>query len=437
MEKSMKPAATPFTPYQAFVVFILTITQFTVILDFMIMSPLGDILMKSFSLKPAQFGIAVSAYAFSAGVSGVLGVVALTGALCYPLAGRLADRYGARRIILFGNPLFAAALAALALNDGSLGRFYLLFTLVGISAAIPSTVLYTKVVSGWFRRRRGLFLGLSAGVGNGAGATVMPIVAAALIAAFGWRGAYVGLGLIVLLLGFPFLLLLLHDPPVAAAVDDATDAATGPGFSLGQARRTTTFWTILIAIALGAGSMTAVFAHVIPMLLDRGMPMSQATTVLSVLALVAVIWQVTIGHLLDRVRTPRIALPFYLCALVGVLLFQHAATLAELLAAAALMGIGLGTEYGVLPYYISRYFGLPSYGAIYGVIYGTVVLTMGITPFLMDRVFDASGSYDHAIYAIAVALALGGVLIGRLRPYEDLPGSRLAAAAPMQPSSTS
>src|SRR5882757_10256001 len=88
MEKSMKPAATPFTPYQAFVVFILTITQFTVILDFMIMSPLGDILMKSFSLKPAQFGIAVSAYAFSAGISGLL------------TAG-FADRYDRKKLLLF------------------------------------------------------------------------------------------------------------------------------------------------------------------------------------------------------------------------------------------------------------------------------------------------------------------------------------------------
>jgi len=181
-----------------------------------------------------------------------------------------------------------------------------------------------------------------------------------------------------------------------------------------------------------------VFAHVIPMLLDRGMPMPLATTVLSIFALVAVIWQISIGHLLDRVRTPRIALPFYLCALAGVLLFQHAATLPQLLLAAGLMGIGLGTEYGVLPYYISRYFGLPSYGAIYGVIYGTVVLTMGITPFLMDRVFDATASYDHAIYAIAAALAVGAALIARLRPYEDLHESRplTADAAPMRPCGT-
>ena len=88
MEKKIKPAATPFTPYQAFVVFILTITQFTVILDFMVMSPLGDILMKSFSLKPAQFGIAVSAYAFSAGASGLL------------TAG-FADRFDRKKLLLF------------------------------------------------------------------------------------------------------------------------------------------------------------------------------------------------------------------------------------------------------------------------------------------------------------------------------------------------
>ena len=57
----------PFTSYQKFVIFILAVTQFSVVLDFMIMSPMGDMLMKVLSLKTSQFGIAVSAYAFSAG----------------------------------------------------------------------------------------------------------------------------------------------------------------------------------------------------------------------------------------------------------------------------------------------------------------------------------------------------------------------------------
>jgi len=70
MEK--ESAKQPFSSYQKFVIFILAITQFSVVLDFMIMSPLGDMLMKVLGLEPSKFGVAVSAYAFSAGISGLL-----------------------------------------------------------------------------------------------------------------------------------------------------------------------------------------------------------------------------------------------------------------------------------------------------------------------------------------------------------------------------
>ena len=68
-EKNLKPK---FTTYQKVVVTVLALTQFTVVLDFMVMSPLGDQLMKSMSLTTAQFGVAVFSYAFSAGISGFL-----------------------------------------------------------------------------------------------------------------------------------------------------------------------------------------------------------------------------------------------------------------------------------------------------------------------------------------------------------------------------
>ncbi len=76
------------TNYQKLVIFILAITQFTVVLDFMIMSPMGDILMKSMDLSTSQFGIAVSAYAFSAGISGLL------------TAG-FADKFDRKKLLLF------------------------------------------------------------------------------------------------------------------------------------------------------------------------------------------------------------------------------------------------------------------------------------------------------------------------------------------------
>ncbi len=86
MNDSQNPAS--LTGYQKFVIFILAVTQFTVVLDFMVMSPLGDILMKSLKLQPSQFGIAVSAYAFSAGASGLL------------TAG-FADKYDRKKLLVF------------------------------------------------------------------------------------------------------------------------------------------------------------------------------------------------------------------------------------------------------------------------------------------------------------------------------------------------
>ena len=77
-----------FTSYQALAIILLALTQFTVVLDFMVMSPLGDMLMKSMSLTTKQFGFAVSAYAFSAGFSGLL------------TAG-FADRFDRKKLLLF------------------------------------------------------------------------------------------------------------------------------------------------------------------------------------------------------------------------------------------------------------------------------------------------------------------------------------------------
>jgi predicted MFS family arabinose efflux permease len=80
--------AEKFTRYQVAVVAILAFLQFTVVLDFMIMSPLGAMLMQELHVAPAQFGLVVSAYAFSAGISGLL------------TAG-FADRFDRKKLLLF------------------------------------------------------------------------------------------------------------------------------------------------------------------------------------------------------------------------------------------------------------------------------------------------------------------------------------------------
>src|SRR6185295_16541269 len=77
-----------FSSYQKWVVALIALTQFSVILDFMVISPLGDMLMKSLGIVPKRFGLVVSAYAFSAGISGLL------------TAG-FADRFDRKKLLLF------------------------------------------------------------------------------------------------------------------------------------------------------------------------------------------------------------------------------------------------------------------------------------------------------------------------------------------------
>jgi len=101
--KPSKPAV--FTPYQVFIIAMLAILQFSIILDFMVLSPLGALLIEKLHIKTAQFGLVVSVYAFSAGASGLL-------------AAGFADKFDRKKFLLFFYTGFLAGtfLCAIAPN---------------------------------------------------------------------------------------------------------------------------------------------------------------------------------------------------------------------------------------------------------------------------------------------------------------------------------
>jgi predicted MFS family arabinose efflux permease len=88
MSSTTAPVVEKFTRYQIFVIALLAFLQFTIILDFMILAPLGAILMHDLSIPTSHFGWAVSAYAFSAGISGLL-------------AAGFADRFDRKKLLMF------------------------------------------------------------------------------------------------------------------------------------------------------------------------------------------------------------------------------------------------------------------------------------------------------------------------------------------------
>lgn len=105
METNLSKKEKVFTRYQVFMIAILAILQFTVVLDFMVLSPLGVILLDKLNIQTGQFGVVVSAYAFSAGASGIL-------------AAGFADKFDRKRLLLFFycGFLIGTVLCALAPN---------------------------------------------------------------------------------------------------------------------------------------------------------------------------------------------------------------------------------------------------------------------------------------------------------------------------------
>jgi len=169
---------------------------------------------------------------------------------------------------------------------------------------------------------------------------------------------------------------------------------------------------------------------VVPMLMDRGIVIQQATLAISIFALVTAGWQVVTGYLLDKFYTPIVAVPMFAAAILGLLCFQYSQSMVVMYFGAALMGVGLGAEFGCLSYFVSRYFGLKAFGMIIGVYYSVVIIFQGGAPVLMDVGFDVTGSYEASVWVLSVLLAIGAALILLLPAFEiQRPSASLEASA--------
>src|ERR1700748_3235168 len=134
-----------FSPYQSILIALLALVQFTIIIDFMIMSPLGAIIMPALDISAAQFGIAVSAYAFSAGISGIL-------------AAGFADRFDRKRLLLFFYVGFTlgTALCAIAPN------FHLLVLgriVSGLFGGVMGSIILAIIIDLFELKMRGRVMG--------------------------------------------------------------------------------------------------------------------------------------------------------------------------------------------------------------------------------------------------------------------------------------
>uniref|UniRef100_A0A071MHC0 Major facilitator superfamily (MFS) profile domain-containing protein n=1 Tax=Burkholderia cenocepacia TaxID=95486 RepID=A0A071MHC0_9BURK len=368
--------------------------------------------------------------------------------LCGPVAGRLADRLGARRVIVVSIVLFALAMVATAQMRGGIGWFYGGFFLLGLGGAGTTYVCYAKVLSARFDTARGLALGVMM-TGPALVATFAPLVVPSLIEAQGWRGAWIVLSVLVLL-PLPLLFAFVRESRTAGAsrispTSSAARAAGGApragahshlaqGVTLGQAVRMRQFWLMIAATFLIMFALVGTQINVIAVLVDTGASKAQATHFASVLGITMLVSRILCGSLLDLLFAPIVGCMITLLSALGLLLAAQGGVAGWV--AVVALGISLGTETDFMAYVASRYFGLRSFSEIFGWIFGFMALGAATSPLWTGMLQHALGNFRSGLYMSAGLLAVAAACIALLGRYPasfgaDLPGvGRREAGAP-------
>ncbi|MEP7320150.1 MAG: MFS transporter [Panacibacter sp.] len=185
-----------FSTYQVLVIVLLAMTQFTVVLDFMVMSPLGDMLMKSMNLSTTQFGFAVSAYAFSAGISGLL------------TAG-FADKYDRKKLLLF----FYVGFIAGTLFCGVAHTYFMLIAariVTGLFGGVIGSISMAIVADLFPIEQRGRVMGFMQ-MGFGASQVLGIPISLYLANVWGWQAPFL---MIVVLASIVWFIVIVKLQPV-------------------------------------------------------------------------------------------------------------------------------------------------------------------------------------------------------------------------------
>lgn len=345
-----------------------------------------------------------------------------------PAVGLLAKRVGVRPVALASIVLFSLSFMALGLNQGSLTQFYITFSLVAILGAGTLPITFTRAVNGWFDRQRGLALGLSL-MGTGIFGFFSKGLTAELIEQFGWRGAYVGLGLLPLLIAAPTAWFLFHDESAPTA--EGAPPVTPGGMSVSGTLADWRFWLMgagffLVSLALGG-----IGPNLEKILTTNGMDLAVVLQLTALIGLSALAGRVVGGWLVDRFWAPAVAFLILAAPAISCWMLAHAALDVTMAAGAILLiGFALGVEYDLMAFLLARYFGLKNYTVSYGILYVFFSLGAGFGPLFYARAFVSDGSYAPSLTITAfalIAVAASFLLLGRYREFSDEPVSAAAA----------
>jgi OFA family oxalate/formate antiporter-like MFS transporter len=343
-----------------------------------------------------------------------------------PLAGWVLQKYGARTLMATSVIILGAVILSLRWTTSPIS-FYLLFGVGRLMFQAPLQIGGSTAVAQWFVRMRGRSSSIL-GVTHSLGMGLFPLFAQLFMNANegDWRMAWFWMGISVWIIALPLTLIVFVNKPEDVGLlpdgDESVEGAEGEPapataadleeqWTLKEAMRTPTMWTLAMVGGLVFFIHTGVNIHQAAFLRDHGISPSVAASALTVMAGGTAIGSIMWGNLLDRfpVKIVYAATAGWLGGMALLFLLVNSAPMA--FTAAALFGIGLGGLLVVPPVAIAHYFGRNSLGAIRGATEPFVSGGQAIGAISAGLIFDYTGSYARTFPTFTAAAVIAIVLL--------------------------
>ena len=339
------------------------------------------------------------------------------------IAGRLCDRFGSRIVATICGAILGLGFLLMS-QIGALWQPYLFYgVLVAIGVAGCWGPLLATVAR-WFARRRGLVSSIVIS-GMGFGTIIVPPIAVRFIASYGWRNAYIIIGITTLILIMVMAQFLKYDPREKGLLPYGGNVAAhngqpakARGFSLGEAVHYKQFWlACAIYFCYGIFLVTTI-VHIAPHATELGISPINAANIIAIIGGLSIVGRIAIGYASDRIGIKfSLALVFILVS-IALLWLQIAKELWMLYLFAVIFGFGYGGTITVQSPLLAELFGLSSHATILGIVICFATGSGAIGSLLGGVVFDMTGSYYLAFWVCAVLTIIGFILALFLRPIQ-------------------
>lgn len=353
----------------------------------------------------------------------------LSAAIFSPLCGRWIDRFGPRRMMMFGICIASAA-------EFMLGQVTTLWQFYGVLAVAPIGVMcctyipVATIVTHWFRKKISIATGLAM-LGLGIGGGLFPILARALVTNYGYQTTFTSLAGILLLALIPTFIWIR--PPTSGSLEpleleDATDAFDrSRDLALLDSLKTRSFWGLSLGDMM-TGMIFAIFNTLLVLYLtnDTG-DGNFATGVFSILSFGLGFGILVFGPLGDVFDFRRVIVMCYLLPALGTLLLVSSNAPMMAYSFAVIAGFAGGGRSALFPVAILNSFGGTHMAAIYGLSNTLFMIGSALGPAIAGAIYESTGNTRYIYLLGVVIFVVSAFLVSLIRD------ERVSTPAPSSP----